>query len=563
MSQGRAAATVWAGAIALLAVVAVWPLARLGMEAFTRDGVPSLGNFAETLGREENLVALRRSLEVSVASTVLSTMVGSLLAWLVGRTDLPWRRFFRTAFVLPFLVPPFIGAIAWAYLLGPSGFANRLWMAASGASEPFFVIYGPVGIVLVLVLHGFPLVYLTVLGGLERMNPELEEAAQIAGSPAVRVLREVTLPLMLPTVLAGAVLTFTSDIADFGIPAVLGFSEGYFVLPVKIYQQIARGFGDPNSLSNAAALSCLLLLAGTAAILFQRSLLRGDRAQRYAVISGKSLQPNIVRLGRSRRWLFALAVALVIVTTVLPVLAIALSSLVRAVGLSPAPENWTLEHYADVLTTLPAAGRGIRNSLLLAAGSATAIAVLGALIAYVVTRTALRGRAFLDLAASLPYAVPGTVFALGVILAWLRPFPDIAFTLYNTIWILFVAYIGRYFIFGVRTTAASLAQVHGGLEEAARISGASWLRTFRDVVAPLVLPGLFAAWFLVFIPTLRELTVSILLWSAGNETIGVMVFNLRESGQEGPSAALSMVMIALLVAANYAARVLTRGRVGY
>ncbi len=553
---------VWAAAVGLLLVAAVYPITKVAVEAFTRAGAPSADNFAAALSDERNVLALRHSLEVAVSSTVIATAIGSFLAWLVARTDLPWRRFFRTAFVLPFLIPPFIGAIAWVYILGPVGYLNRLWMALSGSTEPLFVVYGYAGIVLVLVLHDLPLVYLTVLGGLERMNPELEEAAQISGSGTWRVMRTITLPLMVPVLLAAAVLTFTSDIAEFGIPAVLGFSQGYFVLPVKIYEQIARGFAE-NSIALASALSVLLMVSGAAALLVQRWLLRGDRAQRYVVISGKSMQPTRVRLGAARGWLFTACLGLVLATTVLPVLAVGLTSLIRSVGVSPAPENWSLRHFEAVLTGLPAATRGIRNSLVLAASAATIVAALGALVAYLIVRTRLRGRAFLDVAASLPYAIPGTVFALGVILAWLRPVPGVAFTLYNTLWIILVAYVGRYMIFGVRPTAASLAQVHTSLEEAARVSGAGWLRTFRDIVVPLVLPGIFAAWFLVFIPTLRELTVSILLWSAGNETIGVMVFNLQESGQEGPSAALSLVMIALLVVANYAARWLSRGRVGY
>lgn len=553
---------VWAAAVGLLVVTAVYPIAKVAIEALTRGGSAGLGNFAAALGDERNVLALRHSLEVALSSTVIATAIGAFLAWLVARTDLPWRRFFRTAFVLPFLIPPFVGAIAWLYILGPVGYLNRLWMTLTGSSEPLFVVYGYAGIVLVLVLHDIPLVYLTVLGGLERMNPELEEAAQISGSGTWRVMRTITLPLMVPVLLAAAVLTFTSDIAEFGIPAVLGFSQGYFVLPVKIYEQIARGFAA-DSIGLAAALAVVLMSTGALALLVQRWLLRGDRAQRYVVISGKSMHPNRVRLGSARWWFFALCLALVLVTTVLPVAAVALTSLIRSVGLSPAPENWSLRHFEAVLTGLPAATRGIRNSLVLAVSAATIVAVLGALIAYLIVRTRLRGRALLDVSASLPYAIPGTVFALGVILAWLRPFPGVAFTLYNTLWIILIAYVGRYMIFGVRPTAASLAQVHTSLEEAARVSGAGWLRTFRDIVLPLVLPGIFAAWFLVFIPTLRELTVSILLWSAGNETIGVMVFNLQESGQEGPGAALALVMIALLVAANYAARWLSRGRVGY
>lgn len=558
-----AAPLIWGVAALLVLVLAVYPLLRVVIEAFVRADAPSLTNFGEIVGRSSNLLAIRHSLEVSLASTVFSTLLGTCLAWLVARTDLPGARLFRTAFVLPFLIPPFVGALAWVHILGPVGYLNQAWKALTGSPEPLFVIYGPVGIVLVLVLHGFPLVYLTVLGGLERMNPELEEAAEVGGSGRWQVLRDVTLPLMTPTILAGAVLTFTTDVANFGIPAVLGYSEGYFVLPTKIYEQIAKGFGSPNSLNVASAMSVILAVFGAIALLLQAWLLRGDRAQRFQVISGKSMQPNVVRLGAWRPWLVALSVLLVLATSVGPLLAVGLTSLVRSVGLPPVPQNWTVDHYSAVLTTMPAAGRGIRNSLLLAATSATAIALLGALIAYVVARTRLPGRHLLDLGASLPYVIPGSVVALGMILAWLRPIPAADFTLYNTIWILLLAYVGRYLVFGVRSTAASLAQVHGTLEEAALASGATWVQAFRDVILPLILPGLFAGWFLVFIPALRELTVSILLWSAGNETIGVLVYNLQDSGQRGPSAALATVMIAVLVAANFVARWATKGRVGY
>lgn len=382
----------WAAAVGLLVVTAVYPIAKVAVEALTRGGSTGLGNFAAALGDERNLLALRHSLEVALSSTVIATAIGAFLAWLVARTDLPGRRFFRTAFVLPFLIPPFVGAIAWLYILGPVGYLNRLWMTITGSSEPLFVIYGYAGIVLVLVLHDIPLVYLTVLGGLERMNPELEEAAQISGSGTWRVMRTITLPLMVPVLLAAAVLTFTSDIAEFGIPAVLGFSQGYFVLPVKIYEQIARGFAA-DSIGLAAALAVVLMSTGALALLVQRWLLRGDRAQRYVVISGKSMQPNRVRLGTARWWLFALCLTLVLATTVMPVAAVALTSLIRSVGLSPAPENWSLRHFEAVLTGLPAATRGIRNSLVLAVSAATIVAVLGALIAYLIVRTRLRGRA--------------------------------------------------------------------------------------------------------------------------------------------------------------------------
>ena len=227
------------------------------------------------------------------------------------------------------------------------------------------------------------------------------------------------------------------------------------------------------------------------------------------------------------------------------------------------PANWTLQNFYDVLFVNRTARRAIRNSLILALSSATIISLMGALIAYVVVKTKLRGRAVIDLVSSMPYALPGTVVGVAMILAWLKPLPLIGVSIYNTLWILLVAYIARYLAFGVRNTSASLQQIPESMEEAARISGATWFQTFRDIVLPLIAPGLFASWFLVFMPTLRELTISILLWSTKRETIGVMVFNLQESGNTVASAALAVIMMLVLLIANIATRKLTRGRVGF
>ena len=224
---------------------------------------------------------------------------------------------------------------------------------------------------------------------------------------------------------------------------------------------------------------------------------------------------------------------------------------------------YTLQNFYEVLFLNQTARRAIRNSVFLAFSAATAISLLGALIAYIVVKTRMRGRFVLDFLSNMPYALPGTVVAVAMILAWLRPVPVLGLRLYNTIWILLIAYIARYLAFGVRTTSASLAQIHVCLEEAARISGANWFQTFRDIVIPLITPGLFAAWFLVFMPALRELTISTLLWSTRHETIGVMVFNLQESGNTVASAALAVVMMLVLLLANIMTRHFTKGRIGF
>jgi iron(III) transport system permease protein len=546
-------------AIFFLLILVIYPFSKIATESFSFEERFSLANFQEIVSKEANRRALLHSLEVATISTIFSTIIGTILAWLVGRTDLPGRSFFRTAFVLPFVIPPFIGAIAWLQMLGPYGYLSRFLMDLTNSATPLFNLYGRSGIVFVMILAGYPLVYLTALGGLERMNPELEEAAQASGARIFSVMKDVTLPLMAPIIAGGAVLVFIADIANFGIPAVMGMPRNYYVLTTKIYDAI-RSYGKPNHLAIAAGLSIVLALVAGAGLLLQRRYLKGKE---FTVISGKSMQPNLVSLGKHKYWLFALCAALVFVTSVAPLIMIFLTSLVRAYGLPLIPENFTLDHYRNVFLLMPESQRAIRNSLLLAGSAATIIAFLGSVIAYICVKTKLRFRGLLDFFSSIPYAVPGTVVALAMILAWLKPIPLLGFSIYNTVWILLVAYIARYLTFGVRTTAGSLAQIHDSLEEAAQISGANWLQSFRDIVIPLIVPGLFAGWFLVFMPCLRELTISVVLWSVGAETIGVMVYNLQEQGSTPDSAALATAMLVVLFGINFLTRKLTGGKVGY
>jgi iron(III) transport system permease protein len=252
----------------------------------------------------------------------------------------------------------------------------------------------------------------------------------------------------------------------------------------------------------------------------------------------------------------------VVVAVLLPVTAIILTALTRAWGLLPTFDNLTLENFRYVLFDLRLSQRAIRNSLFLAVTAATATMLIGTVISYVVIKTRIRGRKLLDLLGTMPYSVPGTVFALGMIIAWNRAFWG-RLNIYNTILIILVAYIARYLAFSLRTVGASLHQVAPALEESARVSGASWFQSLKDIVLPLIKPGIAAGWLLVFMPTLRELTISILLWSAGNETIGVVVYNLNSAGQVTASAALATLMIAVILILNGLVKRLTGGKYGY
>jgi iron(III) transport system permease protein len=542
--------------VAFLAIVVVYPLIRIVIQSFEYNDKASLKNYINAVTQTGFLKSMGHTFEIALWVTLFSTIIGSLFGWAAARTDIPARKFLRGALLFPFVIPPFIGAVAWKQLLGPVGLLNQLWKSVTGSAEPLWNMYGPDGIILVMTLHLYPFVYLSVLRALDRMNPELEEAAQISGSRPFSVMQRITLPLTMPAIVSGASLVFIAAVANFGIPAVLGFPENYYVLTTQVFAAVTRS-AEPNSLSLAASLSVILALIASAGLLLQRFIIKG---RDYAVISGKSMQPNMVKLGKSRGLVTGITGLFVAGAVAAPLIAILLTALTKVYGLPPVPGNWTLDNFYHVLFVNRVTKRAIRNSLFLAVTAATVISIIGALIAYLVVRTKLKGRSAIDFISNMPYAMPGTVVAVAMILAWLRPVAGIR--LYNTIWILLIAYTARYLAFGVRSSTAALAQVHVSLEEVARVSGAGWLRTFRDVVVPLIKPGLINGWFLVFMPALRELTISALLWSSRNETIGVMVFNLQEAGDVVGSAALASVMMGFLLLASIITRKISGGRIG-
>jgi iron(III) transport system permease protein len=535
-------AAVLAGAVCYPALVLAW-------YGVSRDALPSLANLGAVLADPDTWRVFRNTLAVSAWTTLLAGALGTALALLVGRTDLPARTAFQGMLIVPYLVPPFIGAMALLYVLGPAGLLNQAWMALSGSAEPLVGIYGKGGIVLAMTLYKYPIAYLTVLAGLDRVDPALEEAARSAGAGPWRTVRDVTLPLVGPSIAAGTTLVFLSAMAEFGTPAILGFPARYFVLATKIYATVLD-FDRPYNLHLAAALSLLLVAVAGAALALQRWWF-GERG--FAVMTGRGRAP-IVPLGRARSWCGAGVALFLVLTSAVPLAAVVLTALTRAYGRPLSVDNLGLENFRLLLFQLPAVWRAARNSLLLAASAATVCVVLALAVAYLRERRRVRGGGLLETLVTLPFAVPGTVLALAIVLAFLRPV--FGLRLYNTLWIILIAYIARFLALALRPVAAALAQLHPELEEAARASGASLGRTLIDVTVPLLRSGLLAAWVLAAVPALTELTLSVILWSAGNETIGVMAFNLHEEGKVLLSAALATLIVAVSLAGHFVARYL-------
>lgn len=541
--------------IVILLVLIAFPFCLLIVRSFIYEDSYSLTNYQAVFAKRVNYYAFFNTIYISLLTVIFAVLVGAPLAWLVTRTDLPYKSLFRTLFSIPYMIPPFIGAMAWIQLLNPRvGYLNKFLMALFYLDQPIFNIHSLLGLVWVMGLHFYPFVFITTAGGLERMDPTLEEAARISGAGTFKVMRDVTLPLVAPSIAAGALLTFVATTANFGIPALIGMQARIYVLTTRIFAYLYTGeFGGVRL---ATALSMILLLTSTTGLLFNNLYLR---KKQYTIIAGKSMRPQIAQLGPWMPFILTCACLMIVLIVIAPITSVFITSLLRAWGVGVKWSNLTLSNFRYVLFEDELTMRALGNSLKLALSAATITIVIGSLVAYIKVKTKIPGRNLLDSLATLPYAIPGTVVALAMILAWSGKYK---INLYNTFWIILVAYIVRYMSFAVRTTSSSMEQIHPSLEEAARVSRANWLQTFKDIIIPLIMPGIVAGWFLIFMPCLRELTISVLLYGPGTETIGVAIFDLQEAGYFQISAALAAVILLVVLLGNWLVKKLTKGRFG-
>lgn len=542
--------------ILILVVVVAIPILLIFWNAFVVDGKPNLPGALALLAQPDTLEALKNSLVIAGGTTLFSTLIGVFFAWLVSRTDLPYKAAMKVLFLVPFMLPSFIGALAWKILLSPrGGHINRLLMDLFHLEDPVFNIMSLGGIIAVETMYLFPFVFIQVSGALERMDPTLEEAARISGAGLITITRRITLPLMLPSILAGALLVALYSLAHFGVPAILGTERNIFIIPTKIYEKIYASGGNFEAIRTGTMLSSILVLSAAAILYLQSFILKSGRFQ---VISGKSMRPMVLKL-RGLKWpLLIFSVAYIAITVVLPTLTIFLVGTLKTYGLAFKLENMTLDNFTYILFKWELTRDAIWNSFYLSLGAAFVTMLIGTLISYVLVKTRIRGKFLLEFLGVLPFSVPGTVIALGVILMWSGRF---GINLYNTAWIIFIAYIARYMAFSLKSTSAALEQVHDSLEEAARACGATKWQAMRDVVLPLIKPGMVAAFFLIFLPALRELTTSVLLYGPHTRTIGVAIYTLNEDGETVYAAALAAIALLIIVAGQVLIKRLTRTRI--
>ena len=528
--------------ILVLVIVVAVPVILIFITAFFENGKFNLAGVMKVLSDPDTYQALLNSVIIATGTTLLSTTIGTFFAWLVARTDLPFKKTMKALFLVPFMLPSFIGALAWKVLLSSrAGYINKLLMAIFGLENAPIDIMSLGGIIAIESMYLFPFVFLQVAGALERMDPTLEESARISGAGLGTITRRITLPLVMPSILAGALLVALYSLSHFGVPSILGTEKGIYNIPTKIYERIYASGGSFGAIRVGTILSMILVIAAALILKLQDILLKKGQ---YQIIAGKSMRPMVLKLRGLKVPLLIISIIYICITVVLPTVTIFLVGGLKTYGLTFELRNMTWNNYLKIFQWKMTKD-AIWNSIYLSLGAAFVTMLAGTMISYVIVKMKVRGKFLLQFLGVLPFSLPGTVIALGVILTWSGKF---GVNLYNTPWIIFVAYIARYMAFSIKSNSASLSQVSDSLEEASRACGATHWQSLKNIVIPLIKPGMISAFFLIFLPALRELTTSVLLYGPTTRTIGVAIYALNEDGETVRAAALASIALIIIFA---------------
>ena len=525
-------------AVALLLFLVGYPLLWLILAAFGLPREFGIEYFVRAFTRPQNYSALINTLQLALGTGVMSVLIGVPLAWATARTDIKFRNTMHALVALSYITPPYLTALAYIILLGPdAGQFNRFLRMFIEVNSGPINIFTMGGIIFVIGIHVFAFTYFLTYSALRAVDSSLEESAQILGARRWQTTLRVNLPLVAPAITGGALLAAINSLALFGPQAIIGTPAQIVFLPTRIYATIGS---YPPRWAEASALSLVLVLLTVIGLAVQRSYLE---RRSYVTVGGRGLRTNRISLGAWRWPLLLFCIAVVFFSAVAPIGVLVLTAFSKSWADPPSLSNFTLAHFATALFFDQVSVRGIVNSTKLATAAAAVALVIGASVAYLDLRTSVRGRRLLDYLAILPLGLPGTVMAVGILLAFLRlPVP-----IYGTIWILLAAYVARFVPLATRSASATFRQIDASLEEAGRITGASWSVAVRRILFPLSRPGLLVAFLLVFIPSFSELSATILLYAGGTETIAIAIYRLNDLGQLEVVSALAVFTIAVVL----------------
>ncbi|HZP77733.1 MAG TPA: iron ABC transporter permease [Pseudolabrys sp.] len=487
------------------------------------------------------------TLGVSFAATAIALVFGFATAWILSRTNVPWRGAIEQLMAVPYYVTPLLGALAWSLLGAPeSGFINQFWRALGG-HDAVIDITGPIGIAWVMALFEGSVAFVMISAVMKSMDPSLEEASQVIGAGRFRTMLKVTLPLVAPGVLGAAIYVFAEMLGSFSAALVLGSPNRFYVITTAIYQLVSQ---YPPRLPLAAAMGVSLFAVMFAMMFIYRRI---TRERSYVTVGGKAFRPRTMDMGRLRWVLFAVCIAYLAMSVFLPMATLFFASVQHLATAFPRADSFTLEHYRTAFS-LNAIRSAMGNSLFLGFVTATIGVLVTGLLAWIIQRSRLPGRNVLEYIVMFPQAVPRLVFAFGMMWAWLVfPIP-----IYGTIWILLIAYLTVFLPLGVRTISGVLVQLDKSLEECGEVCGASWGFRLRTITIPLLGPGLLAAWLLIFVAAVRELGASILLMGPDSKVLTPAIVESFFSSSSELTAAMALIQTAVVGAIMLVFLMLTR-----
>lgn len=514
--------------------------------------IPDLADYKAIFLNENTVKAAQNTFLVSLSTGIFCVLLGLPLSWVLTRTDLPFKNKFRSWFCLPYAIPPFVGAIGWIILANPTSGVLHQWFGLP------VNIYSFWGLVWVETSFLFTFVLLTSLSLLDRMDSSLEEAARLSGASGLRVFIDIALPILKPAMVSGFLLSFLATAASFGVPALIGGPARLYLMTTQIYTY--QRMGTELGMQMSIAISVLLAIA-TLILLYASHYFLG-RTKNYTV-GGKSVRPSLVPLNSSKWPVTVFLSVLLFFIFILPLLGVLLSAFSSVQG-SWSFSNLTLNNFIRVLFDTEETLRAMTQSFMLGLGAAILCTAFAFFFNYFLHRTQFKGHRLAGVLMSIPFSTPGTVLALAFILTFSRGFFGIGPSLYNTLTLILLAYVVKYMSLSVKTVGDGYQQIHPSLEEAARISGAGWFRILFTIYGPLLKTALVASMFLVFMPVLSELTMTILLTGPGLETIGTLIFQLQEYSDMGGggAAVLSTLVVCFVLVLNFILKVLSKGRYG-
>ena len=536
-----------------LLVFQMLPVVYMVIKVFFPDGAFTLDTVRRLYSYSLNVDALKNTLIAAFATMILGTLIAFPLAWLVGRTNLYGKKFFRSLFVLTYMVPPYVGAMAWLRLMNPNVGTINQWMRAlfglSDAPGPLNVYTLP-GMIWVLTTFYYPYAFITISRAMEKMDPSLEEAGRVSGASPIKTLFTVTLPMMTPSLIAGALLVFVSAASCYGIPSIIGTPGNVNTVTTRIVEYVALGQQGLNDATSMA----VFLMAVALIVLFLSDVVLAKK--QYITVSGKSVQPAIVDLRSWRVPMTVIVSLFAAIVILIPFATILTTSFKVDVGKSMAAAgNFTLANWSTVFNRPETIGC-LKNSLVFAAVAATVGLIIACVMSYLLQRTRIRGRNIPNFMITLGSGTPSVVIALGLIMTMRGNF---GINIYNTAYIMIVAYMIKYMMMGMRTVVSAMSQIHVSLEECSQVSGASWLRTMFKITGPLIFPSIAAGWFLIFIPSFYELSMTTLLYSSTTKTIGFQLYEYWTFTSQPMSCAMAFGILLIVVFLNFLLNRLTKG----